>query len=777
MGFLRFVLEKKTFALFLAAFALFLASAFSVNAAPQKPANSSAAVSVAPRVEQVLIEGNQRIESETIRSYLVCDVGMQCSSDALNQSIKRLFATGLFSELDVEMQGNILHVRLKENPVINKLVFEGNKRIKEENLQSEVRLKSRSVYSRAKVQADVERIQALYRRSGRYQAVVVPKVIVLDQNRINLVYEIDEGKKIKIKKLAFVGNQYASARKLETVINTKESSWYRFLSSADTYDRDRVAYDRELIRRFYRSEGFADVNVLASKAEMTKNSDSFIVTFTIEEGARYDFGEIKISSEIPNLSTEELEKLLLTKSGETFNANEIDESVESMTQKAGEFGYAFIDIDPVYERDEAQKILNLNYVISEGPRVYIRNINITGNVRTLDKVIRREFRLQEGDPFNSDAFKRSEQRVRNLGYFEKIDMKKSRTEDPDKMDVDVAVTERSTGELNFGAGFSSTEGALATTSLRERNLLGRGQEIGLSLQKTARGAEADASFTEPYFMDMPLAAGVDVFTSTRDLIDESSYESKSRGFGFRAGYDLTERLRHSVRYQIRDDTIRNVRDDASLFIKRQAGDNITSLIGQSLFYDRLDNRQEPSKGYSIRLSQDFAGIGGDSKFIRHEAKSAYYYPVYKNDVIFSALGNAGNIYGYESKTVRINERFLLGGQNLRGFQYSGVGPRDQESNDSLGGNSFLSGTLETTFPLGLPQELGVRGAAFIDAGSLWDSGEDVGVLDNNSIRASYGVGASWNSPMGPIRLDVANAFLKESYDRTRHFSLNFGTRF
>ncbi|MDB2414772.1 outer membrane protein assembly factor BamA [Rickettsiales bacterium] len=729
-------------------------------------------------INDIVIKDNQRIESATIKSYLDISEGDIFNNQKINNSIKKLFATGLFANVSIEREKQTLMVIVKENPTINKVAFEGNKQIKQESLSSEISLRSRSVYTRNKVQNDVKRIQALYRKSGRFSASIVPKVIPLDNNRVDLVFEINEGEKSKVKKIYFLGNDNFSTERLKKIINTKQTNWYSFINGNDAYDPDKVSYDRELLRRFYVNHGYADFKVTSTVAEISKDKETFVLTFTLEEGGKYKIGEININSSLKNLKPEEFKSSLLISPDDTFNSELIEKTVDNITEKLNDRGYAFVEVSTSYNKNPEKLVLDLNYNIKEGPKVYIDRINITGNVRTLDKVIRREFRLAEGDPFNSAKLRRTQQRIRNLGFFENVNMEREKGTAPDKVDINLDVTEKSTGELNFGAGFSTIDGMLGNVGVRERNLLGRGQDLRLSFQKSAKGEQIDLGFTEPYFMDKDISAGFDLFNLKQDRASESSYDSSTRGGALRASYSITEHLRHSVKYSFSKVDITNVAPGASAFVIEQRGENTTSMVGHSLLYDKRDNTYDPTEGYFVRFSQDVAGVGGDSKFFRNEIASTYYHPIYKDVVIFSLSGKAGTITGIQGKDVRINHRFFLGGHKIRGFKNAGLGPRDKVSLDALGGNSYYTSSAEVFFPLGLPEELGFKGSAFVDAGSLFDvdvSGANV--LDNASLRVSAGVGLSWNSPLGPIRIDLAEAFMRESYDKTQVFQLNFGTRF
>ncbi len=729
-------------------------------------------------ISKIVIKNNQRVEPATILSYLDLKNGEAYKENKANNSIKNLYTTGLFADVKISQTGSEVTIYVEENPLVNKISFEGNKRISTETLTPELSLKSRAVYSKAKLQADVERIQSLYQKSGRFGAIVVPKIIKLDQNRINIVFEVKEGSKTVVKTIRFIGNNFFSETDLRESISTKETRWYRFFSSSDAYDQDRVSYDKELLKKHYLSNGFANFKVVSAIAEITKDKKFFILTFSLEEGNRYKFGKINVESKLPNIKNDSFKKELKTIPGETFNVTYVNDSIEAITNKLNDTGYAFVEVRPNYKDNEKDKTMDITYKIKEGPKVYIDKINITGNVRTLDKVIRREFRLAEGDPYNSAKLKRSKDRINNLDFFEKVDIRTDPGSDSDKTDINVNVKEKSTGELNFGAGFSTTEGPLGNVSLRERNLLGRGQDLKLAYQKSSITSETSLGFTEPSFMDKELAAGFDIFNITRDQLDESSFNSDTKGVTLKANYNMSEYLEHSIYYTIQGTKVSNVPDTASIYIKRQEGSFTNSIVGHTFIYDKRDSQVDPKEGYVFQVNQEGAGLGGDTDYIKHEAKFSYYVPVYKRSVILLSRLKGGDISGFGGQDVRINDRFFIGSSIIRGFDNAGIGPRDLATLDALGGNDYYFGSTELTFPLGLPEELDFRGSIFLDAASLFNSGETgPTVVDTNALRATTGVGVAWSSPLGPIRLDLSFPIKKENYDKTQKFQFNFGTRF
>lgn len=741
----------------------------------------SAASWVAPAgaqtiINEVLVEGNERIEADTVRSYLSVSTGDAFDAREINDSLKSLFATGLFADVTIRREARALIVRVVENPIINRVAFEGNQRIDDEALEAETQLRARVVYTRTRVQSDVQRLIEIYRRSGRFAAQIEPKVIQLAQNRVDLIFEIEEGPLTGVRRISFVGNKRFGDGDLRDEIQTRESAWWRILTKDDTYDPDRLTFDRELLRKFYLGKGYANFRVISAVAELTRDRKDFYVTFTIEEGERYRFGDLSVDSRLRDLNAASLLTVLTTVSQEWYDANEVENTIQALTDSVGNLGYAFVNIRPKIKRDREQRLIDVTYEIEEAPRVYVQRIDIVGNVRTLDKVIRREFRLVEGDAFNAAKIRRSRQGIRNLGLFEAVEIDTEQGDQPDQSILTVGVAEKSTGELSFGAGISTLDGIVGNISIRERNLLGRGQNLRLGLTFSTRRQEIDLNFTEPYFLDRDIAAEFDLFRKNVDFQDESSFDQDTLGTSLRANYTIAEDLRHGLKYTLRQDKISNVDDGASRFIKEQEGTSTTSSVGHTLAYDKRDSRIKPTEGYFINLGQDVAGLGGDVHFLRHTLTYSYYLPLW-SDWVASARIKEGHIVGI-GEDVRINDRFFLGGSSLRGFEPGGVGPRDRTTDDSLGGNAFYAATVELTVPLNLTKDLDVDGAFFTDVASLSnvdDSGAEI--LSTGNPRASIGIGVAYLSPFGPIRLDFARAVVKEDFDKTESFRFSFGAKF
>lgn len=745
-----------------------------LTAAPAR--RSQAQVQAAGVVQEVIVEGVQRVEPDTVRSYLLIREGDTFDALRINRSLKSLFATGLFADVTIQRRGNALVVSIVENPVINRIAFEGNRQLKDEDLLGEVTLRPRVIYTRSKVQSDVKRVLTLYRLKGLFAATVEPKVIQLPQNRVDLVFEVSEGAQTEIRKIRFVGNREFDDGDLREVIRTRESRWFRFFSSDDRYDPDRLTLDRELMRRFYLSEGFADFRVVSAVAELTPDRKDFFITFTVEEGARFEFGEVDLEVTLRDLDPEQVRDIIEIDSGDWYDADAVEETVDDLSLGVGTLGFAFVDVRPRINRDRENQKIDVTFEVNEGPRVFVERIDIIGNSRTVDNVIRREFRLVEGDAFNSAKLSRSRQRIQNLGFFSKVRVDRVPGSAPDKTVVEVEVEEKSTGALTFGAGFSTAQGPLGDITIRERNLLGKGYDTKLSFTIAGSGSEFDFSFTDPYFMGREVAAGVDAFWATQDLQDESSYDLDRKGFALRSSYPITENLRQGFKYTFQVTEVTDVDSEASRFIKESEGKETLSQIGHTLTYDTRDSRFDPTEGWYASIGNDLAGLGGTKTFIRNQGTLAKFFSV-TDDLVLQMSGRAGAIVGI-GEDVNLTDRFFLGGNSLRGFETAGLGPRDTATDDSLGGELFYSGTAQLTFPLGLPQEIPVTGRVFTDVGSLWEvNPSGAGVEDSGSLRASSGLGFTWRSNFGPIGIDLAFPWLKEDYDREETVRVNFGTRF
>jgi outer membrane protein insertion porin family len=732
-------------------------------------------------VRGIDVEGNQRIEADTIRSYMLLQPGDQFDADRLDRSLRTLFATGLFRDVRLTRQGDRIRVVVVENPVVNQVAFEGNSRVSDDVIRPEVTLRPRAVFTPQQATSDRQRILDLYARRGRFGAMVEPKVIELDQNRVDVVFEITEGPAALVSRISFVGNAAFSDSRLKDTIATREQAWYRLLSSSDIYDPERLAFDRELLRRYYLRAGYADVQVTGATAELSPDRSGFFLTYTIVEGPRYRIGRIDVTSNLRGIDPALLRRNVSLAEGDWYDGDAVERATEQMTDLAGT-AVPFVEVRPRITRNREARTVDVIFEINEGPRVFVERIDITGNTRTADRVIRREFRLAEGDPLNPAQVRRSRQRIRDLGYFTNVDVQASTGSRPDRAVLNTTVTERATGEISLGGGFSTDSGFLLDFGIRERNFLGSGVDARLQTLIAERRQQFDFSVTDPAFLERNLAAGFDLFYIERDLQEIASYSEQRVGGVIRAGYEFNERLRQSWSYSLVDRDVFDVRADASRFIKEQEGRTLLSQLGQTIAYDVRDSRIEPRSGYIIRLGTDFAGLGGDVNYIRLRTDTAGYIPLERllgnPDYVLVLQASLGLLEPWGGKEERILDRFFLGGDNLRGFALAGVGPRDIPSGDPLGGRFIWTQSTELRFPLPLPSELGLVGRAFVDVGSLSNTPETgPGVVDDSSPRVGVGVGVSWRTPIGLINIDVAQAVVKKDYDETQVIRFGFGTRF
>lgn len=752
-------------------------------------------------VREIRVTGNRRVEPETVRSYMQISVGDAFDEGKIDRSLRALFATGLFYDVQISREGAALVVAVQENPVVNQVAFEGNSEVDTDTLQSEVQLKPRSVYTRARVQGDVQRILDVYRRQGRFAAAVEPKLIELEQNRVNVVFEITEGGATKVKGINFVGNQAFSDSQLRDIISTTEQSWLDFLKGTSIYDPDRMNLDRELVRQYYLKNGYADARVTAANAELDRDGSGFFITFAVEEGELYRFGEVRIESALASVNPDALRGELLTGPGDLYNGADIDKTVERLTLAIAEQGYAFARVRPRAQPDVATRTIGLVYAIDEGPRVYIERINVVGNSRTKDHVIRREFRLAEGDAFNPLLVDRAKKRLQGLGLFKSVEVKRRPGTAQDRVVLDVELVEQSTGELSFGAGYSTSEGVIGDITISERNLFGNGQFLRLKLAGSVERLQIDLSFTEPRFLDMNLSAGFDLFHKEIDQRDSSGFRSRKTGFSPRLGFPLSENLWVQTSYTISRDEIFDVDPFASFAIREACGWNgtscttgeyYTSAIGGSLTYDARNHPRNPTRGFYLQGTTDFAGVGGDVQYVRVGAEARGYYPITDN-ITFVGRVVGGHIEGWGGDSPRLIDLFFKGGETVRGFDRAGFGPRDLNTNDSLGGSTYWAATAEIRFPIpAIPDELGISGAVFADAGSLFGAGEGaknapskcqpfntnfVCLADDETVRSSVGVSLLWNSPLGPLRLDYAHVLSKEFYDEEQAIRFGASTKF
>lgn len=768
--------------------ALLLASACLVSLPPlmaqaqTRPPAARGAQTPGNAITAVIVRGNQRIEADTIRSYMLLQPGDVYDAGRADRSLRTLFATGLFRDVRVGRDGSTLVVEVAENPVVNRVAFEGNRRISNDVLSNEAQLRPRSVLTPQLVQLDRQRILDLYARRGRFAAVVEPKIIELDQNRVDLVFEISEGPTALVARINFVGNTAFSDGRLREVVATREQAFYRLLSTSDSFDPQRLAFDRELLRRYYLRNGYPDVQIGAATAELAPDRSGFFLTFAVNEGPRYTFGDIEITSAFPDLDVTTLRRFVEIAPGGIYDGDAIERSSEALSDAANLRGFPFVTIEPQITRDPETLRANITFAVNEGPRVYVERIDISGNTRTQDRVIRREFRLADGDAFNAAQVRRSRDRIRNLGYFSDVTITNVPGSAPDRTVVDARVTERATGEISLGGGFSTDAGFLADFGIRERNLGGTGLDARVNATLAQRRSQVDLSITDPAFMDRNLALGGDVFYVQRDLTEVSGFRERRAGVTLRAGYEFNERLRQSWSYSLVSRNISDIQAGSSRFVTEQAGTTLLSQVSQTLTYDLRDNPLDTRRGYVVRLGTDVAGLGGDVAYIRTRVDGSLFLPLERMlgdpEFVLAFSGSFGVLNTFDSRRRdRIVDRFFLGGENLRGFALAGAGPRDLVSRDALGGRLMWTQSTELRFPLPLPSEVGLIGRAFVDVGSLSRTVSGTGIGDSSAPRVGAGVGVSWRSPFGLINIDVAQAIAKQSYDETQVVRFGFGTRF
>jgi outer membrane protein insertion porin family len=760
----------------------------------------SAYAQSAGAVTAIRVEGNKRVEPETVRTYLTFNVGDPYDLAKVDESLKALFATGLFQDVRIRREGGTVVIVVVENPIVAKVAFEGNKEVEDDALTAEVQLKPRTVYTRARVQADVQRILDVYRRQGLYAAQVDPKIIYQPNNRIDVVFEINEGPTTKVRAINFIGNTAFSDSQLRYVISTTQTTLLSFLKSTNIYDPDRLNLDRELLRQFYLKNGYADVRVLSATADLDRDGRGFFITFTLEEGPKYRFGDVDVETSLPSLDPRTLRGSILTRAGRVYNAERVEKSAEALTITASQQGYAFAQVNPRFDRDEVNRRINITYVVNDGPHVYIERINIVGNFRTHDDVIRREFSLAEGDAYNRLLVEAARRRLRSLGFFKTVDIDTDPGSAPDRVILTVKVQEQPTGELSFGAGYSTSEGVIGDISITERNLMGKGQYVRLGFSGSLQRAQVDFSFTEPRFLDRNLAAGFDIFYKQLDFTNVASYKEDDAGGDLRMGFPIALDTQLGLRYKFERETIFDVANNASLAVKQAEGVSNVSSVGFTVAYDTRNLPQSPTSGIFTSFSEDFAGVGGDVNYYRSVLDGRGYYPLTPKITLVGRV-QGGYINGWGGEEVRMTDLFFKGGETIRGFQRAGYGPRDacQDpltgkalghshcSKDPLGGQAFWAATAEARFPLPfVPDNLGMEGAVFIDAGSLWiPSGlaesavaQEGSFINNGAdVRMSTGVSLIWQSPLGPLRADLGQALLKASYDRTELFRFGASTNF
>ncbi len=759
-------------------------------AAPARvqPLRPSAATSGQGIIGDIRVEGAHRIESGTIRSYMLVQPGDPFDPDRLDRSLKTLYATGLFSDVNISRSGNTLIVKVVENPLVNRVAFEGNRKINDDSLRAELQLKPRSVYTAALAQADRQRLLDLYAQRGRYAARVTPKIIKLAQNRVDVVFEITEGAATLVSRIAFVGNHAFGEGKLQEVVQSREERWWRFLSSADIYDPERVTFDKELLRRFYLRNGYADFKVTNATSELAPDRSAFFLTFTLDEGERYKVAKVGVEVTLPHVDAVRLRKVVDIQAGDWYDGDAVERNVQSLTDAVQALGIAFVEVKPRIARDAKKHTVELVFDVGEAPRVYVERIDIIGNTRTEDQVIRREFRIAEGDAMNSALLRTSRQSLEDLNYFTKVSVSPSPGSTPDKSVITTTIDEKATGELTLGGGYSTDVGALANIGLHEKNLLGSGIDAGINTIIAQLESQIDLSLTNPYFLGRNIVAGADIFYVDNNLQYVSEYNERRYGFSVNAGYSFSDHLRQSLTYSLVSRDVYGILPTSSPYVAAMAGNTIVSQVGQTLTVDYRDSTLDPHSGWVIRAGTDFAGVGGTETFVRAKLDTAYYIPLDlisgNQDWGIALTGGIGYLFDI-GRPESIVDRFFLGGDNLRGFLDGGVGPHaapppgQNYYADSLGGRFIWTESTELRFPLPLSPDLGLTGRTFVDVGALSGVKAIYGdpLVNYAGPRVAAGVGVTWRSPFGLINLDLAQPIIRYRYDQTEFFRVGFGTRF
>ena len=738
-------------------------------------------------VRAIRVEGNERVEADTVISYLPIAIGDTIDAPRLDLAIKTLLRTDLFSDAGLTLRDDgTLVVRVAENPIINRVVFEGNSALADDKLRDEITIHPRGIFTKAKVQSDVQKIVELYRRSGRISATVTPKIVELPQKRVDLVFEIKEGPKTGIIRVNFLGNRVFTDNALRDVVVTKQSNWYKFFASNDNYDPDRIEYDREQLRKYYSNRGYYDFRVNSSVAELQTDQRNFAITYTLDEGAKYKFGRLRVTTDLKRLNANVLRQLLPIHEGQVYAGDKIEQAVDSLTFAAGASGFAFVDIRPRYSANRQTHTVDVTFDVREGPRVYVERIDIVGNTRTVDPVIRREMRIAEGDAYNRVLVDRSKTEVKRLDFFKTVDITQQPGSAPDKTVLQVKVTEQPTGELSLGAGYSTIDKLMLDFGISEHNFRGEGQDLRLRAQVGYLSQQIDLSFTEPRFLGRDLRAGADIFDYRTDYSQYTGFIQSSAGFSTHLLFPLNINATFAPRYSVHQDEVDanagNCESGSiSIVICDQRGQYLTSAPGYSVVLDLRNDPLHPTRGFTANFSQDFAGLGGSVRYLKTVGIFTTYYG-FSPTWVLTAKADVEYINGWGGDSIRINDRFFKGGDTFPGFEIAGIGPRDTEFNEALGGNLSAIGELSLSVPNYLPEQYGIRTGLFTDVGTLGLVDKSVlktsaFIRDDLALRASAGISVFWTSPLGPIRIDLAEPFIKETYDRSQVFRFSTATQF
>ncbi len=737
--------------------------------------------------QSVLVEGNARIETATILTFAGIARGQPVSAADVNAAARRIRESGLFESVNVEPRGSTLVIEVVEFPTINRISFEGNRRIKDDDLEPIVESTPRRVFNPTLAEQDSNRIAEAYSQQGRIAARVTPRIIRRSDNRVDLVFEIFEGDVVEIERLGFVGNQNYSDRRLRRALETKQAGIFRRFIRSDTFIADRIEFDKQVLADFYASRGYVDFRINSVNAELAEERDGYFVTFNVIEGQQFTFGDITVTSDLEDVDTELFQDALRVRPGVVYSPTLVENSIARLERLAIREGLDFIRVEPRVSRNERDLSLDVEFLITRGPRIFVERIDIEGNTATLDRVIRRQFRIVEGDPFNPREIRESAERIRALGFFGRSDVNAREGSSPQQVVVDVDVEERPTGSLGFGGTFSSQNGFGVNINFREENFLGRGQRLSFGLSTGANARDYSFSFVEPAFLGRDVAFGL-ALSYSEITRSEFSYDTAIGLFRPSLTFPISENGRLQVRYTAEYADISNVNDALGdvIFAESQLGGLYTSSVGYTYTYDTRTTGLNPNAGFLFEFGQDFAGLGGDNQFVRTRARAVAQTRVFNEEVTLRATVEGGALH-YSSGSSRVTDRFVLGSSTMRGFEFGGIGPREigpnsrnaESANDALGGDFFAVARFEAEFPLGLPEEYGISGGVFYDVGSVWGISSDAPdiVGADFSLRHVVGVSLFWETPIGPLRFNFSEALVKESFDKERNFEFTIRTEF
>lgn len=744
--------------------------------------NAGAAKAQQYRFSSIDVVGNLRIESSTIRSYAGISTAQSLSASDLNAAYQSIASSGLFEEVEIVPNGARLVIKVKEFPTINRVAFEGNSRLKDEVLAGLVKSQTRRVFNPTEVEQDRAAIAEAYANSGRLAAKVNPKFIRLSDNRVDLVFEIFEGGLVEIERISFVGNRAYSDRKLRSVLETKQAGLLRTFIQRDTFVEDRIEFDKQVLSDFYKSRGYADFRINSVNAEISQERDAYFITFNIREGQKFSVGQIDVTTDLSGIDTKAFARAGKVRTGQTYSPLAIENDITRMERFANQEGLEFLRITPRISRNDASLSLDVNYVIERGPRIFVERIDIEGNTATLDRVIRRQFRIVEGDPFNPSEIRASARRIRALGFFSNADVTSREGSNPEQVVVDVKVEEAPTGSLSFGASYSTQAGAGGLVEYSERNFLGRGQALSLKMTAGTGNQTYSFDFTEPAFLynDLSLSLLTSYAETQRQF---SQYNTSALKFRPQLSFPLSEQTRLGVRYQYAESKLSNVSLSTGAVIGEELalGNVSESGLGYTLSFDTRRTGLDPDAGVLARIEQDFSGLGGDTTSLKTTGLISGEMKVLGEEV--TLIGTIeGGMLSYSKGQSRVVDRFQLGSGIMRGFEPGGIGPREYDSvkgvNDALGGDKFAAMRLEALFPIGLPEEYGITGGVFYDVGNLWGLEYDSADIqyEKGAWRQAAGVSIIWITPVGPFRFNFSRAIAKELLDTANDFELTLATR-